>query len=189
VLVNGWIPDVDAPFVSADDGAASVMAVDHLVALGHRRIGLITGPERYVPVQRRISGYQHAVKQHGTPELVELSVFTVEGGYAAAGRLLEQGVTGIVCGSDLMALGAIRAVRFRGLAVPNDVSVIGYDDSPLMAFTDPPLTTVRQPVREMSTAAVAALIDEINGHGPPTSEYVFRPDLVVRGTTGPPPRD
>ena len=79
-------------------------------------------------------------------ELAELSLFGVEGGEAAAGRLLDRGVTGIVCGSDLMALGAIRAARQRGLSVPGDVSVVGYDDSPLIAFTDPPLTTMRQPV-------------------------------------------
>ena len=83
-----------------------------------------------------------------------------------------------------MALGAIRAARQRGLLVPDDLSVIGYDDSPLMAFTDPPLTTVRQPVIAMAVAAVRSLVDEINGHGAPHSEYVFRPELVVRGSTG-----
>jgi LacI family repressor for deo operon, udp, cdd, tsx, nupC, and nupG len=188
VLVNGFVAKVDAPFVSVDEWAAGQMAVAHLVSLGHERIGLISGPARYVPTQRKLAGYRDAMRSYGLPEMVELSVFSVEGGDAAAGRLLEQGATGIVCGSDLMALGAIRAARFRGLAVPRDISVIGFDDSPLMAFTDPPLTTVRQPVREMSIAAVAALIDEIKGQAPPTSEYVFRPELVVRGTAAPPPR-
>jgi LacI family transcriptional regulator, repressor for deo operon, udp, cdd, tsx, nupC, and nupG len=115
--------------------------------------------------------------------LVSLSLFSVEGGAAATGRLLDQRVTGIVCGSDLMALGAIRAVRARGLSVPGDVSVVGYDDSPLIAFTDPPLTTVRQPVSAMAIAAVRALMDEINGHAAPHSEYMFHPELVVRGST------
>jgi alanine racemase len=82
-----------------------------------------------------------------------------------------------------MALGAIRAARQRGRSVPADVSVVGYDDSPLIAFTDPPLTTLRQPVREMAVAAVRALVDEIRGHAAPNSEYVFRPELVVRGST------
>jgi LacI family repressor for deo operon, udp, cdd, tsx, nupC, and nupG len=84
-----------------------------------------------------------------------------------------------------MALGAIRAARGRGLTVPGDVSVMGYDDSPLIAFTDPPLTTLRRPVIAMSHAAVRSLVDEIHGDPPPTSEYVFRPELVVRGSTGP----
>jgi alanine racemase len=184
VLVNGYVPDVEAPFISCDDGAAGQLGVSHLVALGHRRIGLISGPERFLPVQRKLAGYRAQMAAHGLQEVIELSLFGVEGGYAAAGRLLDRGVTGILCGSDLMALGAVRAARFRGLSVPDDVSVIGYDDSPLIAFTDPPLTTLRQPVREMSVAAVRALVDEINGQAAPHSEYVFRPELVVRGSTG-----
>jgi alanine racemase len=189
VLVNGYLPDIAAPFVSCDDRVAGELAVSHLVALGHRRIGLISGPERYVPVQRKVIGYRQAMRRLlDTPdaeldELVALSLFGVEGGDAAASRLLERGVTGIVCGSDLMALGAIRAARRRGLSVPGDVSVVGYDDSPLIAFTDPPLTTVRQPVVAMAAAAARALIDEIRGQGAPHSEYVFRPELVVRSST------
>src|SRR5690606_38809826 len=142
----------------------------HLVSLGHRRIGFISGPIRFLPVQRKLAGWRRAmVNQLGAsePELdewVSLSLwFSVEGGAAAAGRLLDRGITGIVCGSDLMALGAIRAVGQRGRSVPGDVSVVGYDDSPLIAFTDPPLTTVRQPVLQMASAAVSALLDQIGG--------------------------
>jgi hypothetical protein len=75
------------------------------------------------------------------------------------------------------------AARRRGLSVPRDVSVVGFDDSPLIAFTDPPLTTLRQPVAAMGNAAIRQLVDEINGHGAPRSEYVFSPELVVRGST------
>ncbi|MCW3815268.1 LacI family transcriptional regulator [Micromonospora sp. DR5-3] len=189
VMINGYAPGIAAPFVSCDDGEATELAIAHLVALGHRRIGLITGPDRFVPVQRRVARFRTAMTRLAgateaeVGELAELSLFGVEGGEAAAGRLIERGVTGIVCGSDLMALGAIRAARQRGLAVPADVSVVGYDDSPLMAFTDPPLTTMRQPVAAMAVAAVRALVDEINGHPAPHSEYLFRPELVVRGST------
>jgi alanine racemase len=184
VLVNGYLPGVDAPFISCDERAAASLAVAHLHSLGHRKIGLISGPERFVPVQRKLAGYRAAVREHELDEFVELSLFGVEGGHAAAARLVERGVTGMACGSDLMALGAIRAVRSAGLSVPRDVSVIGYDDSPLIAFTDPPLTTLRQPVRAMSNAAVRALVDEINGQPAPRSEYIFGPELVVRGSTG-----
>ncbi|TWJ24103.1 LacI family DNA-binding transcriptional regulator [Micromonospora endolithica] len=189
VMINGYAPGIPAPFVSCDDREAAELAVAHLVALGHRRIGLITGPDRFVPVQRKVGGYLGAMKRltdvtdAELSELTELSLFGVEGGEAAAARLLDRGVTGIVCGSDLMALGAIRAARQRGLSVPADLSVVGYDDSPLMAFTDPPLTTMRQPVAAMAVAAVRALVDEINGHASPHSEYLFRPELVVRGST------
>ncbi len=184
VLINGFVADLSAPFISCDDRLAGQLAVAHLQSLGHRRIGLISGPERYSPVQRKLAGYLGAVRGYGLPEDVELSLFGVEGGHAAADRLLERGVTAIICGSDLMALGAIRAARARGLSIPGDVSVVGYDDSPLIAFTDPPLTTLRQPVRAMSNAAVHALVDAINGQPAPHTEYVFGPELVVRGSTG-----
>lgn len=186
VLVNGYAEGIEAPFISCDDRTAGELAVGHLAALGHRKIGLITGPERFYPVKRKIEGYRAAMARLGLQETISLAWFSVEGGDAAAGRLLEQGVTGFVCGSDLMALGAIRAARQRGLQVPKDVSIVGYDDSPLIAFTDPPLTTLRQPVRPMAVAAVRALIDEIKGHAAPHSEYIFRPELVVRGSTAPP---
>jgi alanine racemase len=192
VLVNGYIAGLPAPFISPDEHTAAELAVSHLAALGHRRIGLITGPDRFLPVQRKIAGYRAAMRDlvgtddAGIDELIALSLFGVEGGDAAANRLIDRGVTSLVCGSDLMALGAIRAARRRGLRVPADFSVVGYDDSPLMAFTDPPLTTVRQPVEPMALAAVNALVDEIHGHPAPHSEYVFRPELVVRASTAPP---
>jgi DNA-binding LacI/PurR family transcriptional regulator len=116
-------------------------------------------------------------------DLIECTFFTVEGGQAAADRLLDAGCTAIVCGSDLMALGAIRTIRSRGLDVPRDVSVVGYDDSPLIAFTDPPLTTIRQSVQAMGQAAVRALLDEIAGTPAPRAEFIFRPELVLRGST------
>ncbi|HEY8472144.1 MAG TPA: LacI family DNA-binding transcriptional regulator [Natronosporangium sp.] len=190
VLVNGYIEGLEAPFISPDEVVAAELAVTHLVSLGHRRIGFISGPIRFLPVQRKLAGWRRAmVNQLGAsePELdewVSLSLwFSVEGGAAAAGRLLDRGITGIVCGSDLMALGAIRAIRQRGRSVPGDVSVVGYDDSPLIAFTDPPLTTVRQPVLQMASAAVSALLDQIGGQRAPHSEYIFAPELVVRGST------
>jgi LacI family repressor for deo operon, udp, cdd, tsx, nupC, and nupG len=189
VMINGFVEGIEAPFISPDEQAAAELAVSHLVALGHRRIGLISGPRRYMPVQRRIAGFHAAMSRllglsdRDIDSNVALSFYGVEGGAAAAGRLVDRGVTGIACGSDLMALGAIREVRARGMSVPGDVSVVGYDDSPLMAFTDPPLTTMRQPVQAMSVAAVRALVDEINGHAAPHSEYMFRPELVVRGST------
>jgi alanine racemase len=139
-----------------------------------------------VSVQRKLDGYRAVMREHRLREQVALTLFGVEGGDVAAGSLLDRGVTAVVCGSDLMALGAIRAARRRGLRVPRDVSVVGYDDSPLIAFTEPPMTTLRQPVAAMGAAAVRTLVDEINGHPSPRSEYVFSPELVVRGSTAAP---
>ncbi|MCZ7413978.1 MULTISPECIES: LacI family DNA-binding transcriptional regulator [unclassified Streptomyces] len=185
VLINGYNERVSAPFVSPDDDAAARMAVRHLTDLGHRRIGLAVGPTRFVPSLRKTEGFTAAVAEAGpaVEGRVEHTLFTVEGGQAAAGALLDAGCTGIVCGSDPMALGAVRAARGRGLDVPRDVSVIGYDDSELIAFTDPPLTTVRQPVRAMAHAAVQSLLEEIGGSPVPRTEFVFQPELVVRSST------
>ncbi|MFE2495449.1 LacI family DNA-binding transcriptional regulator [Streptomyces scopuliridis] len=189
VLINGYNERVSAPFVSADDHAAVRMAVGHLAELGHRRIGLATGPQRYVPSRRKREGFLDAsvgllgLAWGEAEELVCSTLFGVEGGQVAAEALLGLGCTGIVCGSDLMALGVVRAARERGLGVPNDISVVGYDDSQLIAFTDPPLTTVRQPVRAMAAAAVAALLEEMAGSPMQRTEYVFQPELVVRGST------
>jgi DNA-binding LacI/PurR family transcriptional regulator len=110
-------------------------------------------------------------------------MFSLEGGQAAATRLLERGVTGIVCASDPLALGAVRAARRRGLRVPEDVSVVGYDDSAFMTCTEPPLTTVRQPIEAMGRAAVELLNTQIQGADVPHSELLFEPELVVRGST------
>ncbi|GAA4842237.1 LacI family DNA-binding transcriptional regulator [Kitasatospora terrestris] len=190
VLINGFSEKIAAPFISPDDRAAMAMAVQHLVELGHEKIGLAVGQKRYVPVLRKIEGFTAAVRQllGASPEeaeaLVHHTLFSVEGGHAAANALLDKGCTAIVCGSDMMALGAIRAVRQRGLSVPQDVSVVGFDDSPLIAFTEPPLTTIRQPVEAMATAAVDALLEEVGGSPGQRSEFMFQPELVMRGSTG-----
>ncbi|MBD0747015.1 LacI family transcriptional regulator [Streptomyces sp. CBMA152] len=189
VLVDGFSPKVQAPFISPDDRAAMRLAVTHLAALGHTRIGLAVGPKRFVPVLRKIEGFTAAMEDRlglspaEAESLVQHSLYTLEGGQAATTALIAQGCTAIVCASDMMALGAIRAARQAGLDVPKDISVVGFDDSPLIAFTDPPLTTIRKPVTAMGQAAVRALLEEIGGTPAPHSEFVFMPELVVRGST------
>jgi len=195
VLVNGYAPGIDAPFVSPDDAASVDVALQHLVSLGHTRIGLAIGPERYVPSRRKLAAFVAGLVARGLAddeaaarEHTVSSLYTLEGGQAAAAELLDSGHTAVVCASDLMALGAVRAARTRGLTVPGDVSVVGYDDAPLIAFTEPPLTTVRQPVEAMARAAVSALLTEIQGERAPRTELLFAPELVVRGSTGAAPR-
>jgi alanine racemase len=188
VFLNGYVDQLDATFVSCDDRYAAALAVRHLLSLGHRRLGVITGPHRYLPVQRKLAGVREALaaelgRHDGLP--IAESLFGVEGGHAAAVELIEEGCTGLICASDLMALGALRTVVETGRSVPDDVSVVGYDDTPLMAFVSPPLTTVAQPVRAMSDAAVRSLLERIGGTRPKRREYLFRPELVVRGSTGP----
>ena len=192
VCVNGFVPGLAAGFVANDDATGTDLAVAHLASMGHARIGIAVGQMRYTPVLRKLAGFSAAMRRHidraltdeALAEVTSSTTFTVEGGALAATQLLDRGVTAIVCGSDVMALGAIRAVRQRGLRVPEDVSVVGADDSLLTEFTDPPLTTVRQPAIAMARAAVSSLLDQIRGEAPAPGELLLQPELVVRGSTG-----
>jgi DNA-binding LacI/PurR family transcriptional regulator len=187
VLVNAAADQLDFPRVSTDDAVAMEQAYSHLIYLGHERIGLILGPPDHVPSLRKLRAFEAiGATALGAPvpaELVERTRFSVEGGHAAATRLLAQGVTAIVCASDPLALGAVRAARRGGLTVPGDVSVVGFDDSALMACTDPPLTTVRQPIEAIGRAAVDMLVGQIEGSSVAPDELFFEPEIVARGST------
>lgn len=190
VLVNGALAGLDAPCVSTDDVAAVDLAVQHLEHMGHCRIGAALGQTRYVPAVRKREAFLAALEVHGlvpddldVEDLIESTSYSVEGGQRAAERLLDRGVTGIVCGSDVMALGVVRAARRRGLRVPEDLSVVGSDDSQMMEFADPPLTTVRQPAEALAQAASQEIAEQIAGSPPHAREVLYRPELVVRGST------
>lgn len=188
VLVNAAIDGLGFPTVACDDAVAVEQAMGHLVSLGHARIGLLLGPADHVPSNRKLEAAQTVAVQHGIAlpaAHVVRSLYSLEAAQAAAVRLLRTGVTGIVCASDPMALGAIRAARRLGLDVPGDVSVVGYDDSALMNCTEPPLTTVRQPIEAMGRMVIELLVAQIDGRSVPLDELRFRPELVVRGSTGP----
>ena len=182
VFLNGHTTQLDSVFVNCSDSEAVTASVTHLRSLGHERIGLAVGPARFLPTQRKSSAF---LGLGFSQDSIERTIFTAEGGRVAAGKLLDAGHTAIICGSDLMALGVIREAHSRGMRVPGDLSVIGFDDSPLMAFTDPPLTTVRQPVQAMCEAAVSGLVRAMDGNTPDGTELVFRPDLIIRQSTGP----
>jgi DNA-binding LacI/PurR family transcriptional regulator len=186
VLVNAAAEHLDFPRVSTDDAVAMEQAYGHLASLGHERVGLILGPSDHVPSQRKLAAFEAIIEGEGTqapPELVEHAMFSLEGGHAAASRLIREGATGIICASDPLALGAIRAARRARLSVPGDVSVVGYDDSAFMNCTDPPLTTVRQPIEAIGRAAVAMLTAQIEGSPVAAEELFFEPELVARGST------
>ncbi|CAM5364060.1 LacI family DNA-binding transcriptional regulator [Streptomyces violaceorubidus] len=186
VLVNASIPDLGFPCVACDDAVAVGQSWRHLASLGHERIGLVLGPSDHIPSRRKLAAARQAAEAADgvLPDAhVERAMFSLEGGQAAATRLLERGVTGIICASDPLALGAIRAARRHGHHVPHDVSVVGYDDSAFMTCTEPPLTTVRQPIEAMGRAAVDLLCAQIQGTEVPHRELLFEPELVVRGST------
>ena len=143
-----------------------------------------------MPSERKLRAAQAITGRLGLTlgaDQVVRSAYSLESGQAAGNRLLRAGVTGIVCASDPLALGVIRAARRAGLRVPGDVSVVGYDDSAFMSCTEPPLTTVRQPIELMGRAAIELLVSQIHGGAVPQDELLFEPELVVRGSTGPAP--
>ncbi|WP_271178536.1 LacI family DNA-binding transcriptional regulator [Leifsonia poae] len=188
VLVNAPVDELDFATVSCDDTVATAQALNHLRSLGHERIGLLLGPRDHVPSQRKLAAAKRIVESWGAPfdeELVVHSLYSLEAGQAAATRLLNAGVTAIVCASDPMALGAIRAVRRAGMSVPQDISIVGYDDSALMNCTEPPLTTVRQPIEPMGRTVIELLLRQISSDSAISDELFFEPELVVRGSTGP----
>ncbi|MGK5678222.1 LacI family DNA-binding transcriptional regulator [Actinoplanes sp. URMC 104] len=182
VMVNAGVADLGFPHISTDDAVAVEQAYGHLRSLGHERIGMVMGPEDHVPSRRKLAALE------GKDYLVERTSFSMESARLAAGKLIERGVTGMICASDVLALGSIRAARRLGLDVPADVSVVGFDDSALMTCTDPPLTTVRQPIEMMGQAAVDLLVNQIEGSGVEPDELLFEPELVVRGSTAPAPQ-
>ena len=193
VLVNAAVEGIGFPTVACDDAHAVDQAYGHLTSLGHERIGLVLGPSDHAPSARKLAAFAEAVERAGGEQgaesgrLVERTIFSMEGGHAAAARLISRGITGIICASDVLALGAIRAARRARLRVPDDVSVVGYDDSPFMSCTEPPLTTIRQPIEAMGQAVVRLLVREVAGDAVPADELLFEPELVVRGSTGPAP--
>jgi len=179
------------PFVTIDDEAAGRQAVDHLLHLGHTRIGMIEAldPEQRgdQPVGRRLA-YEHALADAGhrvDPDLVATVEWGGEEGADAMARLLglRRPPTAVYAHSDEVALGAMRTLRRAGLRVPQDVSVIGIDDDPLAALTD--LTTVHQPVREQGTLAGHMVATALSG-GDPGTGIMLPTRLVVRGSTAPP---
>lgn len=188
VLVNAPIDGLEFATVSTDDTTAAEQAVRHLHQLGHRRIGMLLGPADHVPSERKLAGARRVLADLGAPleeGLIVRGLYTLESGQAGAMRLLNSGATAIVCASDLLALGAIRAVRRSGRRVPEDVSVVGFDDSALMSCTEPPLTTVRQPIDSMGRTAIELLLAQIQGGVSTGIELLFEPELVLRGSTAP----
>jgi len=187
VMVNAGVDDLGFPHISTDDAVAVEQAYGHLRSLGHQRIGMVMGPEDHVPSRRKLAALARIAGVAGDSWHVERTNFSMESARLAAARLIERGVTGMICASDVLALGSIRAARRLGLEVPRDVSVVGFDDSALMTCTDPPLTTVRQPIEMMGQAAVDMLVNQIEGSGVAPDELLFEPELVVRGSTAPVP--
>jgi LacI family transcriptional regulator len=190
IVLQGSLPGVDVPSVDIDNEAGARSAVEHLLALGHRRIGCITNaPLAYTAARERLAGFHAALAGAGLaaePELIAEGSFDAPSGRTAMESMLHaHPPTAVFVASDVVALGAIAAIRDAGLRVPDDLSVVGFDDVPLAAYFDPPLTTIRLPAHELGFAAGRALLERIRGR-PVPARMLLPTELVVRGSSGPP---
>lgn len=176
-------------YVDVDNSYGATLAVDHLVSLGHRRIAVITGPKVLVSHEDRLAGYKHGLVQNGLPyqgQYIKFGDNSVESGFASALELLalEEKPTAFFAGADMMAIGAIKAMRSVGLMVPEDFSVVGFDDIPIAEHIDPPLTTVGQPASQKGSEACRRLIQYLE-NGNPIKTSILPVELKIRKSTGP----
>jgi len=187
VFVNRAIPGAVANVV-LDVARASELAVDHLVALGHRRLAHVAGPAEIESALRREEAFRDAALRHGLEPVVERAPFSESGGAAAATRLLatEPTPTALYVSSFGQAVGALRAAALAGRRVPDDVSVLGFEEVPPAAYTVPTLTTIAMPMRELGELAIDVLVDQVAGAPPSIHRLPTEPRLVVRDSTGKP---
>jgi DNA-binding LacI/PurR family transcriptional regulator len=177
----------EVTWVDADNVGGASSAVDHLFAAGRRTIATITGPQDMCAGLDRLEGYRSALARHGLPydeTLVGLGDFTEAGGMRLAQELVARrpDIDAVFVASDLMATGALHALRSTGRTVPGDVAVIGFDDSPSAPYTDPPLTTVRQPVEQMARQMTDMLLTQISTGDRALQHIVVGTSLVVRSS-------
>jgi len=193
VQVIERLAGVDLPWVGIDDVAAAAQGVRHLLDLGHRRIGHISGWARCSVTGDRLDGYRSTLQQAGIaydPSLVEPGDFIFKAGEAAARKLMAQPdpPTALFCANDTSALGALRYVRSIGMKVPRDLSILGLDDIHLSVQADPPLTTLRQPRFDIGFAAMTLLLDMLQGASGIVAQQTLPVELIVRESTAPPRR-
>ncbi|MGO3885020.1 MAG: LacI family DNA-binding transcriptional regulator [Mycetocola sp.] len=184
-------PPADVPAIGSNNWHGGLLATRHLLSLGHTRIGMISGREDVMCARARVGGYRAAHDEAGVDVMADglrWSDFSVEGGYENGRELLSQKdrPTAIFAGSDMQALGVMRAARELGISIPEQLSVVGYDDVELAAWVGPPLTTIDQPLAEMAEMATKIVIDIANGVEPPLRRVELATELVVRDSTAPP---
>jgi DNA-binding LacI/PurR family transcriptional regulator len=191
VFVNGALNTLNVPSVGVDERTAGELATQHLIDLGHERIGYVAGPDHYLPTRQKAAGRRSALRAAGLePDgLVAYGDdFTVEAGRDAMRQLLAKAnrPTGVICSSDLMAIGAVQEATREGIRVPEELSIVGFDGIEATAWTRPALTTVEQPIEEIAETAVNALRTMIDAPAKPLPDSFFRPRLHPRASTAPP---
>jgi LacI family transcriptional regulator len=187
------LPTARVTSVGSTNFAGGLAATQHLLDLGHRQVAYLGGPATAACNQARMHGYRGAMEAAGAPvpdAYVRTARFSYEHGIAGGAALLglPQPPTAVFAGSDETALGVIEAARVRGLRIPVDLSVVGFDDTPVARLAAPPLTTVRQPLREMGAVAVRTALRLAAGEGVDSHHVELATELVVRQSTAPPPK-
>lgn len=186
IMLMGQLPGTAIPFVDVDAAAGAQSAVQHLIALGHRRIGMITNaPLTYTSAQQRRDGYLRALNAAGLmvdPSLIQEGNYTPSSGFDSMSTLLElvPGVTAVFVASDVVAMGALLAIKRAGLRIPEDMAIAGFDDIPLAEYFDPPLTTVHLPAYGLGWAAGERLIRLIRGEGLNEHSLLLESKLIAR---------
>ena len=188
VMANEFAPELELPTVHIDNLTAAFNAVNYLHELGHQRIGCIAGPEEMPLCHYRLQGYVQALRRSGItidPHYIARGNFTYEAGANALKQLLAlpQPPTAVFCHSDVMALGALSYAKRQGLKVPDDLSIIGFDNISLAEFCDPPLTTVAQPRFDIGREAMLLLLDQLQGQSVSSGSRLLDCELIIRGTT------
>jgi LacI family transcriptional regulator len=189
-VLMGRLPGTGFPSIDVDNLSAACNAVDHLIGLGHRNIACITNAGiSYTAASDRLNGYRQAIESAGityNDALVRFGDFDPESGYKQMNSLLAAGssISAVFVASDVVALGAKAAIRERGLRIPQDIAVVGFDDVPLARYLDPPLTTVRIPATELAIKAGEAVVQLINGNPPSHSTELLQTQLIVRESCG-----
>jgi LacI family transcriptional regulator len=191
VLIDHQGTGRDCPAVGATNWQGAYNATEYLIKLGHSRIGFITGSMDLGCAEDRLAGYQSALRTHHMPEAPELiyeGTFFQPDGYAGASALLElpDPPTAIFASNDVMAMGVMDAVRTRGLRVPDDISIIGFDDIPQASLVRPALTTVNQPLEKMGRVAAQMLTDMLKDPDRAFNRVELPTELITRGSTLPP---
>jgi len=190
VIIDHQLGTIEEPGVRTTNRKGILDAMRHLLALGHRRIGFITGTAELVASHDRLQGYRDGLAEIGIPfdpELVREGAYTQPTGFQQSQALLDsaQPPTAIVASNDMMAFGAMDAAKLRGLTIGRDISITGFDDIFPASQSYPPLTTVRQPLEEMGQCAAELLVTLIEGSSPPLSLHRELPtELIIRDTTG-----
>jgi len=185
ILISRNTESLDKNCIIIDDIAGGIMAAEYLIKLGHQRIAHITGPLRTRSALDRLKGYQIALAKFGInyqEELLKEGDFRIEGGYRAMKRLLKlkDPPSAIFAANDLLALGAMQVIQKEGYNIPEDFSIIGFNDIALSSFVYPPLTTIRQPMLEMGRLAVKILLKIINNQEEIQRRIILSPKLVIR---------